>query len=144
MLDLIFFIPLLTVIALAATCRLVFRRKSSGPLGWLGLTSVTIALLIAAVLPLGYGVWLPDIFGPQHTLCSATSSSGHRVSIIQYWNHEDFYTTEARVTDPDGVTVITLLDGDDGKAWTATLHLDPSQTSATFTIPDGLTGRITW
>ncbi len=141
MLNLIFFIPLLTVIGVAATYRLVSRRKSFGPLGWL---TLTISLLIAAVLPLGSGVWLPDIFGMEHTLCSATTSTGQRVSIVQYWNYVDFYTTEARVIGPDGVPSVTVIDGDASKTWSARLEIDPSQNRATYWIPTGRTDTLTW
>ena len=141
MLNLIFFIPLITVIAAAAAYRLVSRRKSFGPVGWLILT---ISLLVAAILPLGCGVWLPDIFGKQSILCSATASTGHRISIVQYWNHVDFYTTEARLTSPDGATSVTLLDGDASKSWSGTLEIDPPQKSAAFRLLEGRTGVISW
>jgi hypothetical protein len=108
------------------------------------LVAVLAATCTALALPLVIGVWLADLAGKQHTLCSAISTSGHRVSIVHYWNQVDFYTTEARVTSPAGVTSITLIDGDASKSWGAALEIDPSQTSATFRLPNGRTGEITW
>lgn len=140
--DGIFFIPSLFVIAVAFGYRYVIRRKPLGIEGWL--VSVSLVVFLSFFLPLIYGVWLPDVFGKQHTLCSATTKSGHSVSIVQYWNHVDFYTTEARVTSPGGVTTTTLIDGDAAKSWSATLEIDPSQTSATYRIPNGRTATITW
>ncbi len=140
--DGIFFIPSLCVIAMAFGYRYVIRRKSLGIRGWL--VSAFLALFFSLVLPLAMGVWLPDVFGKAHTLCSATTSTGYQISIVQYWNHVDFYTTEARVTDPDGVTSITVIDGDAAKSWSATLEIDRSQTGATYRIANGRTDTITW
>lgn len=109
---------------------------------WIALLS--LAMILGVVHPLIWGVWLPDVFGKQHILCSETTRSGHWIRIVQYWNHVDFYTTEARVTGPDGLTEITLIDGDASKSWGARLEMDPSQTRATYTIPGGRTDTITW
>jgi hypothetical protein len=106
--------------------------------------AVFAVLFAGMALPLLIGIWLPDIFGKKHTLCYATTSSGHQISIVHYWNHVDFYNTEARVTSPDGVTSTILIDGDASKTWSATLEVDPSQKAATYTIPYGRTGKITW
>jgi hypothetical protein len=108
------------------------------------LVAVLAVISTGLVLPLVIGVWLPDLAGKPHTLCSAISASGHRVSIVHYWNHVDFYTTEARVTSPAGVTSIALIDGDASKTWGAALEIDPSQPRATFWLPNGRTGEITW
>lgn len=108
------------------------------------LVAVLAVISAGLALPLAIGIWLPDLSGKQHTLCSATSASGHQASIVHYWNHVDFYTTEARVTSPDGVTSTTLIDGDAGKTWSAALEIDPSQKSATYRIPDGRTGTLIW
>ncbi|MGL5016543.1 MAG: hypothetical protein ACRDBP_00295 [Luteolibacter sp.] len=140
--DGIFFIPSLFVIAVAFGYRYVIRRKPLGIRGWL--VSVSLVVFLSFFLPLIYGVWLPDVFGKQHTLCSATTSTGYQISIVQYWNHVDFYTTEARIAGPDGVTSLSLLDGDASKAWSATLEVDPSEKSATFKLPNGRSGEITW
>ncbi len=138
----IFFIPSLFVIAVAFGYRYVIRRKPLGIRGWL--VSVSLVLFLSLFLPLVYGVWLPDVFGKQHTLCSATTSTGYQISIVQYWNHVDFYTTEARITPPDGVTSIHVLDGDASKTWGAILEVDLSEKSATFKLPNGRSGPITW
>ncbi len=140
--DGIFFIPSLIVFTMAFGYRYVIRRKPLGMRGWL--VSISLALFLSVMLPLAMGVWLPDISGTQHTLCSATTKSGHRISIVQYWNHVDFYTTEARVTSPDGVTRISIIDGDASKTWSATLEIDPSQKSAIYKLPNGRTGGLTW
>lgn len=140
--DLIPFIPALFVLMLAFGYRYVIRRKSPSLRGWLVLSSLAVFLSVA--LPQGWGVWLPDVFGTQHTLCSATTVKGHRISIVQYWNHVDFYTTEARVTAPNGVTSVSTLDGDASKTWSATIQIDPSQTSATYKLPSGRSDTITW
>ncbi len=140
--DGIFFIPSLFVIAVAFGYRYVIRRKPLGIRGWF--VSVSLAIFLSFALPLAYGVWLPDVFGKQHTLCSATTSTGYQISIVQYWNHVDFYTTETRITSPDGVTSISVLDGDASKNWGATLEVDPSEKSATYRLPSGRTGEITW
>ena len=140
--DGIFFIPLMIVIALAFGYRYVIHRKPLGMRGWL--TSASVVVFLSFGLPLAYGVWLPDVFGKQHTLCSATTSTGYQVSIVQYWNHVDFYTTEARMTAPGGATSIILIDGDAAKSWSATLEMDPSQTQATYRLPDGRSGKLAW
>jgi hypothetical protein len=140
--DGIFFIPSLIVLAMAFGYRYVIRRKPLGIRGWL--VSLLLVVFLSLGLPLVYGVWLPDVFGKQHTLCSATTSTGHRVSIVQYWNHVDFYTTEARISDPDGVTSVSLIDGDASKSWGAVLEIHPSQKSATYRLPNGRVGTITW
>ncbi len=138
----IFLIPSLVVITMAFGYRYVICRKPLGKPGWL--VTCSLAIFLSLVLPLAIGVWLPDVFGKEHVLCSATTSSGHRISLVQYWNHVDFYTTEARVTGPDDVSSITVIDGDASKTWSATLAIDPSQTSATYQIPGGRSGQITW
>lgn len=106
--------------------------------------AVFALISVGLALPMTIGVWLPDIFGKQHTLCSATTSTGHRISIVHYWNHVDFYNTEARITSPDGVTSIILIDGDTGKTWSANLDIDPSQKGAIYKLPDGRISKITW
>jgi len=140
--DGIFFIPSLILLTMAFGYRYGIRRKPLGARRWL--VSIALGLLLSVMLPLAMGVWLPDVFGKQHTLCSATTSAGYQISIVQYWNHVDFYTTEARVTSPDGVTVISLVDGDASKTWSAILEIDPSQKGATYRLPDGRSGGITW
>lgn len=140
--DGIFFIPSLFVIAVAFGYRYAIRRKPLGLRAWL--VSASAVVFLSFGLPLVYGVWLPDVFGKLHTLCSAQTSSGHQISIVQYWNHVDFYTTEARVTAPGGATSIFLIDGDASKSWGATLEIDPSEKGATYTLPNGRVGTFTW
>ena len=140
--DGIFFIPSLFVIAMAFGYRYVIRRKPLGIRGWLVCASLSVFLSL--FLPLAYGVWLPDVFGKQHTLCSVTTSTGDQINIVQYWNHVDFYSTEARITNPGGVTSMILIDGDASKSWSATLEIDPSQSMATYKLPDGRSGKLAW
>lgn len=140
--DGLLFIPSLIVLTIAFGWRYAIRRKPLGTQGWL--VTLSLAIFLSFALPLVYGVWLPDVFGKQHTLCSATTSTGHRVSIVQYWNHVDFYTTEARITSPDGVTSISTIDGDASKTWSAILEIDPSQKGATYRLPNGRSGEIIW
>ncbi len=106
---------------------------------------ISLALTIAAILPLGWGIWLPDIPGQPNTLASAKTPSGHRITVVQYWNHIDFYTTEARVTAPNGVTTVMIQDDDSNKEWSTSIEIDPSQNRATFLLSGGRrTGMVTW
>ena len=140
--NLIFFIPSLTVVILIFGYWHFIRRR---PLGIRGrLISIALTFVLGLGIPVAYGVWLPDILGTQHTLCSASTSTGYQVSVVQYWNYADFYTTEIRVTDPDGLTSVTIIDGDASKSWSATIEIDSSQTCATYRIPSGRTGGVTW
>ena len=140
--DGIFFIPSLIVLSLTFGYRYIFLRRPLGIRRWF--VTASLAFFLSLFLPLTMGVWLPDVFGKQHTLCSGTTSTGYQVSIVQYWNHVDFYTTEARITAPDGVTSISIVDGDASKTWTATLEMDPSQKGATYRLPNGRVGTFTW
>ncbi len=140
--NVIFFIPLLVVVILIYGYRQVIRKRPLGIRGWL--ISIALILILGLGIPLAYGVWLPDIFGKQHTLCSVSTSTGYQVSIVQYWNHVDFYTTEAQITSPDGITSISLIDGDASKIWSATLKIDPAEKGTTYTLPNGRSGTFTW
>lgn len=140
--DGMLFIPSLIVLTFAFGWRYVISRKPLGVRGWL--VTLALAIFLSFAMPLVCGVWLPDVFGKQHTLCSARTSTGYQVRIVQYWNHVDFYTTEARVTDPDGVTSISPIDGDAPKFWGATIEIDPSEKSATYRLPNGMTSSVNW
>jgi hypothetical protein len=141
-LYLILFTPALTVLTLAIIWRCVIHWKPFGARGWLIISSIVV--LIGVAFPLFCGVWVLDIAGKRHVLCKATTPTGYQVSIVQYWNHVDFYTTEARVTSPAGVTSIIVLDGDADKSWTASLEIDPSRNIANYRVPDGRSGTLTW
>jgi hypothetical protein len=140
--DPIPFIPLLLVMAAASGYRFLFRGRPMGLRDWL---ATFVALAIAVFLPLDWGIWLPDIPGQHNTLASATTPSGHRITVVQYWNHIDFYTTEARVTAPNGVTTVMVQDDDASKEWSTSIQIDPSQNRATFLLSGGRrTGMVTW
>ena len=82
------------------------------------------------VLPMGIGVWLPDVFsGATHTLAT-TAKDGYAFRVVQYWNHVDFYTTEVRITHPDGRTEVQTVDGDSSKEWApVAISVDPARRS---------------
>lgn len=140
-LVLLLLIPAWGIVILALIHRFAIRRRPFGLWGWI--VSVSLAVMAGFAVPLKYGVWLPDVFGKQHTLCSATASTGHRINLVQYWNHIDFYTLEARITKPDGITSVSTLDGDASKIWKIEIEIDPSQTSATYRYA-GRTGSVAW
>lgn len=108
------------------------------------LITISLTLILGFFLPLGIGIWLPDVFGQRHTLCSKTTSTGDRISIVHYWNNVDFYNTELHVTAPDGTTSISILDGDASKTWSASIEIDPSEKSGRFRLPNGRVGELTW
>ncbi|HYG35679.1 MAG TPA: hypothetical protein VEC99_12885, partial [Clostridia bacterium] len=83
----------------------------------------TVVLVLSLVfvtlfgLPLLIGVWLPDVIAPrEHILAEQRLASGYSFRVIQYWNRIDFYSTELRVTSPNGHTEVHTLDGDDSKS----------------------------
>jgi hypothetical protein len=95
-----------------------------------------VVLLFGALLglPLLIGIWLPDVItAPHRTLAEQHLSSGYLFQVVQYWNRGDFYTTELRVTSPDGHTKVQTLDGDDSKRWSLILTIDEQRHSATIT-----------
>jgi hypothetical protein len=106
-----------------------------------------VGLLFGALfgLPLLIGVWLPDfISAPERTLAEQRLASGHAFRVVQYWNHVDFYSTELRVTSPDGSTETHTLDGDDSKSWQVPLAIDEQHHTATVTLGGGRVRKIDW
>ena len=106
-----------------------------------------IGTMVAGVLfvPLAFGVWLPDVFiGREHTLAKQRLASGHAFQVIQYWNHVDFYSTELRVTCPDGSTETHTLGGDDNKSWRLPLVIDEQHHTATVTLGGGRVRMVDW
>ena len=82
----------------------------------------------AFLLPLCIGVWLPDLlFGKTRTIARASSSSGVKFELNQFWNSVDFYTTELRVVEPSWHV---LVDGDASKEWSADLVVDEKTRTA--------------
>ncbi len=97
------------------------------------------------ILALQIGIWLPDlVYAAHHTLASKEMPSGHKFRVVQYWNRVDFYNTELIHIFPDGKTEVSLLDGDDGKAWEVPLSVDESNKTVRATLSDGRVRTITW
>jgi len=106
-----------------------------------------VGLLFGALfgLPLLIGVWLPDVISaPERTLAEQRLVSGHAFRVVQYWNHVDFYSTELRVTSPDGSTETHTLDGDDSKSWRLPLVIDEQHHTATVTLGGGRVRKVDW
>jgi len=111
-----------------------------------------IILLVAGILLVSFfglqlliGVWLPDVFGSgEHTLAEQRLASGHLFRVVQYWNHVDFYSTELRITAPDGRTETNTLDGDDSKSWRLPLVIDEPHHTATVTLGGGRVKTVDW
>lgn len=101
---------------------------SASPEAALRLTAIlVVAAIIAAVLslPLGIGIWLPDVFMDRiHALARERSRDGHLFRVVQYRNHGDFYDTKLHHAAPDGSISAHVLDPDDGKRWSASLSMD--------------------
>ena len=113
----------------------------------LGVFLLIVGLLLGALvgLPLLIGVWLPDVISaPEHTLAEQRLPSGHSFRVVQYWNRVDFYSTELRVTSPDGSTETHTLDGDDSKRWRLPLVIDEQRHTATVTLGGGRVRKVDW
>ena len=115
----------------------------------LPLKNLAIAFLILAavfLLPLCVGVWVPDIlFGKTRTIASASSDSGVKFELNQFWNNVDFYTTELRVIEPSGHENTILVDGDASKAWNAKLVIDEKKRIAYAVYVGGLRSQeLSW
>lgn len=103
------------------------------------------AIIGLLCLPLGIGVWLPDvIFAPRNTLAEQHLASGHSFRVIQYWNRSDFYNTELLHTLPDGSKKTHLLDPDDMKSWNVPLIIDEEHKTATVTLSHRRTKTVDW
>jgi hypothetical protein len=95
-----------------------------------------VVLLISAVLlvPLAFGVWVPDVFsGRSHTIASLRLSDGSEFRVVQYWNHIDFYSTELQHIQPGGQHESWVLDGDDRKRWHIPISVD--ENARTVSVP---------
>jgi hypothetical protein len=106
-----------------------------------------VGLLFGALfcLPMLIGVWLPDVLtAREHTLAEQRITSGHSFRVVQYWNRVDFYSTELRVTSPDGSTETHTLDGDDSKSWPLPLSIDEQNRTATVTLGRGRVRKVDW
>ena len=96
-------------------------------------------------LPLLIGVWPPDVIrSSEHILAEQRLGSGHVFRVVQYWNHVDFYSTELRVTSPDGSTETHTLDSDDSKSWRLPLVIDETNHTATVTLGGGRVRKVDW
>jgi hypothetical protein len=101
--------------------------------------------MVALVTPLLIGVWLPDVFTHAvHTLAERRLSSGHVFRVVQYWNGVDFYSTELRVTAPDGKTEVYLLDADDQKSWRLPLVIDEQGRGAIVILGGNRARTVEW
>jgi hypothetical protein len=113
----------------------------------LKIISLVVCVIVAALWGLGLliGVWLPDVFfAPERTLAEQRLASGHTFRVVQYWNRVDFYSTELRVTSPDGSTETHTLDGDDSKSWRLPLVIDEQHHTATVTLGGGRVRKVDW
>jgi hypothetical protein len=119
-------------------------------LGWMKqfviiLAAVALLFLASFVVPLGLGIWLPDVvFAPIRTLAEEKLESGHSFRVIQYWNHVDFYTTELVHTLPGGRVIQTVLDSDDNKSWSVPMVIDEKGRSVHVTLSGRRLRRISW
>jgi len=89
---------------------------------------IPFLLFIAPIL-----VWLSYYVNPidvvlanEHILAEYELENGDVVSLIQFWNRVDFYTTKLKRIDSEGNLYEQDLDGDDAKIWHATITLDPN------------------
>ena len=105
-----------------------------------------LALGAFFLLPLCIGVWMPDLlFGQTRTIARASSNSGVKFELNQFWNNVDFYTTELRVVEPSGQEKTILVDGDASKAWRADLVVDEKKRTAYAVYVGGLRSQeLTW
>ncbi len=118
---------------------------SASPERYLRLTFLFVIAVVFLLVPLLMGVWLPDVFlANEHTLASVTLTNGYSFRVVQYWNRGDFYTTELRITSPDGHAEAHTLDGDDSKSWRLPLSVDQSGRTATVTLGGGRVRKVDW
>ena len=98
----------------------------------------TICLVFVAsalILPLAIGVWMPDVvFAKRQNIAHATTLSGDRFDVIQYWNRCDFYNTELIHTDVNGKLETYLLDADDSKSWSVPISVDDMKKQVTVVL----------
>ena len=109
--------------------------------------SLIFCAIVGALWALGLliGVWLPDVvFAPEHTIAEQRLASGHTFRVVQFWNRVDFYSTELRVTSPDGRTETHTLDGDDSKSWRLPLTVDEQRHTAMVILGGGRVRKVDW
>lgn len=110
-------------------------------------TVLVVGLVFVALvcLPLLVGVWLPDVLiNQEHVLAEQRLASGYLFRVVQYWNHSDFYSTQLRVTSPDGHTTTNTLDGDDSKSWRLPLTVDEEHHTAIVTLGGNRVKKVDW
>lgn len=101
------------------------------------IVAIVICVLIAfpVFLFCAFVVWPPDIFtGSRHTIARLTLTNGETFTVIQYWNHSDFYSTELHHYFPDGHVTVDTLDGDDAKSWSVPIRVDEQGRVVTVTL----------
>jgi hypothetical protein len=86
--------------------------------------------LLALLLPLCIGVWLPDVWSGPRELAQIQIPSGDRFRVVQTWG-SDFYTVELVHILPDGKERHGLIDGDAPKWWDASLAVNMQRHRAT-------------
>lgn len=64
------------------------------------------------------------IFANEHFLAEYELEGGDVVSLIQFWNRGDFYTTKLKRIDSEGNLYEDVIDPDDSKIWRADITLD--------------------
>ena len=123
---------------------------------WLGLRifgysiggiALSVVFVVAALLllPLWQGVWLPDIFSGQvRTLAATKLANKIEFRVVQYWNYEDFYTTELWLTLPDDRKSRLCLDADDSKTWQVPMSVDVANRTVCITLSGSRYKTVDW
>ena len=141
MIDPIFLIPLLLVWIGAIFFRYKVTRSKLARKHW---AVVAVLTVVAFVLPLSVGAWIPDFLGYRSIVARASASTGHEFRVTQQWNHMDFYTVQLEVTSPGGKKHRSTLNGDDPKRWRMPLEIDEQRRLARVTLSSGRVAEIPW
>ena len=111
---------------------------------WGVAASLFIVVLVVFAVPLSIGIWVPDMFSSRvRTVASTRLADGTDFQVTQRWG-ADFYTTELRITLPDGRREIRVLDGDDNKSWQVPLSVDTTNRTVTVTLSGDRQQSIQW
>ena len=140
-LEFIFLIPTIAVVLVLVVIRYLIRKRPWGMSACLG---IPLILASAICMPVASGVWVLDFLGSTNELAKTSTASGHEIRVIQQWNYVDFYTTSVQITAPDGTVNETVIDGDDGKRWKATISINPASQIATIASPASPKKTVSW